>query len=112
MAHYIIYRDRFATTHPAFGHEALWEPSPEAKYGPVRIGDVGLVREGKFYCLFNALLAADDASHEGIPLLADNHEPLVLDVPDHIPTGALKPNQYCSAGVSVLPPEPEYLATP
>jgi hypothetical protein len=110
MAHYDIYRDRLATTHPAFGH-ALWEPSPEARYGPVRIGDVGFVREGKFYRLFNTLLPADDASHEEIPL-PDNHEPLVLDVPDHISTGALKPNQYCSAGVSVLPPEPEYLASP
>lgn len=110
MAHYDIYRDRLATTHPAFGH-ALWEPSPEARYGPVRIGDVGFIREGKFYRPFNALLPADDVSHKGIPL-PDNHEPLVLNVPDHISTAAHKPNQYCSAGVSVLPPEPEYLANP
>jgi hypothetical protein len=110
MAYYDIYRDRLATTYPAFGH-ALWEPSPEERYGPVRIGDVGFVREGKFYCLFNALLPADDASHDGIPL-PDSHEPLVLDVPDHISIAPHKPNRYCSAGVSVLPPEPEYLASP
>lgn len=53
-AHYDIYRDRLTTTHPAFGH-ALWEPSPEARYGPVRIGDVSFVREGKFYRLFSVL---------------------------------------------------------
>jgi hypothetical protein len=64
MAHYDIYRDRLATTHAAFGH-ALWEPSPDGGYGPVKIGDVGYVSEGKFHRLFNALLPSDDASHQG-----------------------------------------------
>jgi len=112
MAHYDIYRDRLATTHPAFGH-ALWEPDPEEGHGPVEIGDVGYVREGKFNRLFNALLPASDASHEGI-LLPEYYEPLVLvpNVPKSVSTGTLKPNHHCSTGVNVLPPVPEYIETP
>jgi hypothetical protein len=110
MAHYDIYRDRLATTHPAFGH-ALWDPNPEEEQGPVKIGDVGYVREGKFNRLFNALLPANDPSYEGIPL-PEYYEPLVLNVPNHVSTGTLKPNHHCSAGVYVLPPVPEYRETP
>ena len=110
MAHYDIYRDRLATAHPAFGH-ALWEPDLEEGEGLVKIGDVGYIREGKFNRLFNALLPASDASHEGIPL-PEYYKPLVLNVPNPVSTGTLKPNHYCSAGVNVLPPVPEYLETP
>ena len=110
MAHYDIYRDRLATAHPAFGH-ALWEPDPEVGDGAVEIGDVGYVREGKFNRLFNALLPASDASHEGIRL-PEYYEPLVPNVPNPVSTGTLKPNHYCSAGVNVLPPVPEYIETP
>lgn len=110
MGLYDIYRDRLATTHSAFGY-ALWGPSPEAGYGPVRIGDVGFVSNGKFCRLFNALLPADDKSHKEIPL-PDNHEPLDLNFPDHISTDPLRPGNHCSTGVSLLPPEPAYLADP
>ena len=109
MAHYTIYRDRLATTHPAFGH-ALWEPGPDGGYGPVRIGDVGYVSEGKFHRLFNALLPSDDASHEGISL-PEYHEPLIPQIPDHFSRGVLKPNNYYSSGVDVLPEKPEHLIT-
>jgi hypothetical protein len=108
MAHYDIYRDQLANTHPSFGH-ALWNPAPDGKYGPVKIGDVGYVRDGRFFRLFNALLPADDPSHEGIRL-PEYHEPLVPNVQDHIFMGKLKPNHYRSAGVTVAPAEPEYLA--
>jgi hypothetical protein len=109
MAHYDIYRDRLATTHASFGY-ALWKPGPEAGYGPVRIGDVGYVGEGKFHRLFNALLPLGDASHKGIPL-PEYHEPLILKLPNHVSTDVLNPNNCCSAGVNVLPEKPEHLAT-
>ena len=93
MAHYDIFRERLAIKYPAFGH-ALWEPDSR-----VQVGDVGFIREGKFERLFNALLPADDPSHElGVP---EYHEPLVPSLSDHIYRGSLSPNNYCSAGVSV-----------
>lgn len=79
MAHYDIYHDQLATTNFAYGH-ALWNPDPGAGHGPVTIGDVGYVREGRFNRLFNALVPAHDESHCGIPL-PELFEPLVHNVP-------------------------------
>jgi hypothetical protein len=110
MHHYDIYRDQLAITHPSFGH-ALWDPAPEGEYGPVRVGDVGFVREGRFFRLFNALLPADDPSHNEIPL-PEYHEPLIPNVRNHLYRGTpLRPDHYCSAGVNIAPAEPDYLAT-
>ena len=95
----MIYRDQLADTFPAFGH-ALWEPSLEGEHGPVKIGDVGYTRQGKFHRLFNALLPADHPSHCGIPL-PGHHEPLNPSVSDHIDRGILKPDHHCSVGVDV-----------
>ena len=108
--HYDIYRDRLAATYPAFGH-ALWDPNPEVGQDPVKIGDVGYVHKGKFNRLFNALLSESDASREGIRL-PEYYEPLVLDAPNPVSTSTDRPNQYCSAGVNVLPPVPEYIKSP
>ena len=99
MAHYDIYRDQLADTYPAFGH-ALWEPSLDGEHGPVKFGDVGYTRQGKFHRLFNALLPTDHPSHRGIPL-PEYHEPLVPNVSDHIDTGILKPDHYCPVDVDV-----------
>ena len=110
MHHYDIYRDQLSITHPSFGH-ALWDPAPEGEYGPVKVGDVGYVREGRFFRLFNALLPADDPSHNDIPL-PEHHEPLISNVRNHIYRGTpLRPNHYCSAGVNITHAEPNYLAT-
>ena len=98
MAHYDVFREQLAIKYPAFGH-ALWDPTPRNPDKPVQVGDVGFIRDGKFYRLFNALLPADDQSHEfGVP---EHHEPLVPSVLDHIDKGSLSSNNYCSAGVSV-----------
>lgn len=110
MHHYDIYRDQLAITHPSFGH-ALWDPAPEEVYGPVKVGDVGYVREGRFFRLFNALLPADDPSHKETPL-PEYHEPLTPNFGNHIYRGSpLRPDHYCSAGVNMTPAEPDYLAT-
>jgi hypothetical protein len=98
MAHCDIFREQLAIKYPLYGH-ALWEPSPRYPDKPVQVGDVGFIRNGKFHRLFNALLPADDPSHEcGVP---EYHEPLVPNLSDHLDRGSLARNHYCSAGVSL-----------
>ncbi|KAI9447262.1 hypothetical protein BJY52DRAFT_1127518 [Lactarius psammicola] len=99
MAHYDIFRDQLAIRFPAHGH-ALWEPSPGNLYHAVGVGDVGYISKGRFHRLFNILLPADDPSHEnfGVP---DNHEPFKPNVPKHILSGILRPDNFCSAGVTL-----------
>ncbi len=63
MAHYDIFREQLAIRFPALGH-ALWDPSPGNLYQVVWVGDVGYISEGRFRCLLNILLPADDPSHE------------------------------------------------
>ena len=100
MADYDIYREQLAIKYPSYGH-ALWDPSPMISDRPVQVGDVGFIRRGKFHRLFNALLPADDPSHErGVP---EHYEPLVPNLSDHLDTGFLRQNDYRSVGVSVEP---------
>ncbi|KAF8260315.1 hypothetical protein EI94DRAFT_914807 [Lactarius quietus] len=107
MAHYDIFRHHLVMKFPAYGH-ALWEPNPGNLYPAVEVGDVGYIREGKFHRLFNALLPAEDKSHEdfGVP---EHHEPLILNIKKHINIGKLSPNNFCSAKVTTMP-ESELLA--
>ena len=101
MDEYDIYREKLAIKHPSYGH-ALWEPSPRTPDRPVQVGDVGFIRRGRFYSFFNALLPADDPSHEfGVP---EYHEPLVPTLSNHLDDRSiLSRNHYCSAGVDVEP---------
>ena len=103
MADYDIFREQLALKYPSYGH-ALWGPSPGNPSMPVQVGDVGFIRRGKFHRLFNALLPADDPSHElGVP---EYHQPLVPNL-NHLDTDSLGRNNYCSAGVSIEP-DPGY----
>jgi len=107
MSHYDIFRGQLAIKHPSYGH-ALWEPSPSRVYGPIEIGDVGFVREGRFYRLFNTLLSADHPSHKsGVP---EHHEPLILKLADHVIHGTLSPGHHCSAGIDMMTLEPDIRA--
>ena len=56
-----IFREELAIRYPAHGH-ALWEPDPGRLYEAVEVGDVGFIRKGYFYRLFNALLPRDPPS--------------------------------------------------
>ena len=107
MAHYDIFRHHLAIKFPAYGH-ALWDPDPGSLYPPVEVGDVGYICEGKFHRLFNILLPAAHPSHRnfGVP---EYHEQLTLNMEDHITTGKLSPNNFCSANVTARP-ESERLA--
>jgi hypothetical protein len=58
LAHYDVYREQLTSL--SHGH-ALWNPDPANVYPQVSVGDVGYVREGYFYRMFNVLLEWDDA---------------------------------------------------
>ncbi|KAH9167171.1 hypothetical protein EDB89DRAFT_137225 [Lactarius sanguifluus] len=108
MAHYDIFRHHLAIKYPAYGH-ALWEPSPGDSYPAVEVGDVGFIRHGRFHRLFNVLLPADDPSHEhfGVP---EYYSQLTPRVKEHIVSGTLNPNNFCSARVASMPGS-KFLAT-
>ena len=101
MAHYDIFRHHLVIKYPAYGH-ALWEPSKGPSYPAVEVGDVGFIRQGRFHRLFNALLPAEDPSHEnyGVP---EYHEQLTLRMREHIVPSMLSPNNLCSARVTSEP---------
>ena len=98
MDDYDVFREKLAIKYPSYGH-ALWVPGPRNPDLAVRVGDVGFTRRGRFHRLFNAMLPADDPSHElGVP---EYHEPLVPNVSNHLDRDLLPRNNYYSAGVSV-----------
>ena len=92
MAHFDIYREQLATTHSQHGY-ALWSPTP------VEVGDVGLIRNGKFHRLFNALRPEGHPSNIrfGVP---EFHEQLIPRFSD-MNKGTLKRNHYYSSGINV-----------
>jgi len=56
-----IFREELAIRYPDHGH-ALWEPDPGGLYEAIEVGDVGFIRRGYFYRLFNALRLPDTSS--------------------------------------------------
>jgi hypothetical protein len=103
MADYDIFREQLSIKHSSYGH-ALWEPSPAEPDNPVKVGDVGFIRKGKFHCFFNALLPADGQ------FVPEPYEKLVPKYPKHISKGTLCSSHYCSHGIGVAI-EPEIYAT-
>ena len=58
MTHYYdVFRGQLAIKYPVYGH-ALWESNPSRLCGPVEVGDIGLIRGGRFRRLFNGPLSA------------------------------------------------------
>lgn len=60
LPNYHIYRDQLASL---FHGHALWDPDPANLYQQVSIGDVGYIKEGSFYKMFNVLREWDDPSN-------------------------------------------------
>ena len=90
-----IFREQLSIKYSTYGH-ALWEPSPAKENDPVKIGDVGFIRSGKFHRLFNALLSAEDQTN-----VPEHYEQLVPKLSNHISRGTLSSNHYCSDGINV-----------
>lgn len=67
-----IFREELAIRYPNHGH-ALWDPDPGGLYDSVAVGDVGFIRDGYFYRLFNALLLRDPPSDPSDPNTHDDH---------------------------------------
>ncbi|KAF8496689.1 hypothetical protein F5888DRAFT_1701790 [Russula emetica] len=89
-----VYRDQLASLYHGL---ALWEPSPFKEiYDRVSIGDVGFVREGAFFRMFNVMLPWDHESNGklGKPM---QYEPLSCGP---FPDNSLGKGEYCSQYVS------------
>jgi hypothetical protein len=97
MADYDIFREELGIRFPAHGH-ALWDPSPRKPDRPVKVGDVGFVRRGKFHSLFNALHPRNEQADRDVP---EDYEQLVPRSSDHITESSLNSGHYCSLGVDV-----------
>jgi hypothetical protein len=96
MAHY-VYRTQLASIH--HGH-ALYEPAPDLSYDQVRVGDVGIVLQGRFVRMYNALLPADHPSQGyGVPL---DFTPLDIGPFENIRSLTLPPADYCSGSVTAV----------
>ena len=70
-----IFREELAIGYPDHGH-ALWDPDPGGLYNSVQVGDVGFIRRGYFYRLFNALLLEDPPSGQESQDTNDDHGPV------------------------------------
>jgi hypothetical protein len=97
MADYDIFREQLGIRYPTYGH-ALWNPSPWKSERPVKVGDVGFIRRGKFHCLFNTLCPKGEQAD-----VPEGYEQLVPRSSDHITQGSLNCGHYCSLGVGVQP---------
>ena len=96
MADYNIFREQLGIRFPTYGH-ALWDPCPEEPDKPVKIGDVGFIREGKFHRLFNALSPLEG---EQVP---SDFQQLVLKSPHRVSKRSLDHGRYCSHGIRFVP---------
>lgn len=75
----------------------MWQPEP-TKFGEVLLGDVGYIRQGCFFRLFNTMRPADDpANQNGVPEGFEVFQlnPLLLHSRDEY----LKPGVICSSSV-------------
>lgn len=95
MAEFNIFREQLSIKYSSYGH-ALWEPSPPKPNIPIKVGDVGFIRTGRFHRLFNALLSAEDQ-----PNVPEHYEQLIPRLSEHISKSTLSSNHYCSDGINV-----------
>jgi len=94
--HFHVYREQLTSLY--HGH-ALWDPDPANLYEKVSVGDVGYVREGYFFRMFNVLLKSDDPSNRiiGEP---DPYEPVDLGPFVNVRVSRLSRGEYHSRYVS------------
>jgi hypothetical protein len=91
-------REELALKYPTFGI-ALWEPGTRGRYDAVEVGDVGFIREGYFHRLFNVLPSGGDNSPDRD--LPENHEPLQINMDNHIGTNIEGYKEFLSKNIRV-----------
>ena len=101
------FREELAIQHPTLGR-ALWDPDPGGLYNAVQVGDVGFIRQGYFYCLFNALPPRDDRPSDHPP---DYLRRLQPRTPNHIRTSRDHRKDFRSKNVTKVSREPNIYAT-
>ena len=99
------FREELAIQYPTLGR-ALWEPDPGGLYNAVRVGDVGFIRHGYFYCLFNALVPRDASSSESDPHYPHYLQQLQPRTLNHIRTTRDDRNDFRSKNVTHASREP------
>ena len=91
-----VYREQLSS--PIHGC-ALWDPEPAGIYDKVSIGDVGFVREGYFFRMFNVTLQWDDPLNKrlGQP---DYYKPLEWGQFANVHKTSLEKGDYSTPNVS------------
>ena len=105
-----IFREELAIRYPAHGH-ALWEPDPGGLYQTVEVGDVGFIRKGYFYRLFNALLPEDPPSDPDSPYGSRYPPPLKPKNPRHIRKITDNHQDFYSKNVTKQPRQSDFYAS-
>ena len=100
-------REELAIQYPTLGRP-LWEPDPGGLYNAVQVGDVGFIRHGYFYCLFNALPPRDPPDHppESDPDFPNYLERLRPKTSNHIRTSRHHGKDFRSKHVTEVSREP------
>jgi hypothetical protein len=102
------FREELAIQHPTLGRP-LWEPDPGGLYNAVQVGDVGFIRQGYFYRLFNALPPGDNPSDhppESDPSYPQYLQRLQPRTSNHIRTIRCHGKDYRSKNVTTVSREP------
>jgi hypothetical protein len=94
-----VYRERLSSLSNGY---ALWDPNPVvALYEMVAVGDVGYVKEGTFYRMFNVTREwGDDSNQKFGTRKPENYEPMKEADFQDIKTSRLPKGDYYSPNVS------------
>jgi hypothetical protein len=91
-----VYREQLSSLY--HGH-ALWEPDPvDVLYDKVSIGDVGYMKNGFFYRMFNVILSWDDPANNRLGEL-EYYKPLNLGQSANIHKAPFRKGEYYSLKV-------------
>ena len=93
---YTVYREELTSLY--HGH-ALWQPDPANVYERVSVGDVGYVRRGYFFRMFNVLLESVHPSNRIIDV-PEFYDPLDLGPFVNVRHSRLSRGDYHSRYVS------------
>jgi hypothetical protein len=106
------FREELAIRYPNHGH-ALWDPDPGGLYDSVEVGDVGFIRDGYFYRLFNALRPRDPPSNSDTHYDHDLVYPPILQpkTSNHIRRSTEPHTDFCSKNVTKVPGGPKMRAS-